>query len=286
MRIASNWSEYELLDVGNGRRLERWGEYLLSRPDPVAIGEPYAPELWKKAHAVYHRSSSGGGRWEYKSKMPTRWQIGYKNLKFVISPTGFKHTGLFPEQAVNWDFYADQLKDRPGAKVLNLFGYTGAATLACLAASASLVHVDASKGMVTWAKENAVASGLDKHPCRWLVDDAAAFLLREQRRGNRYDGIIMDPPSYGRGPSGEVWQLEKELAPLIKNAVALLSDNPIFLVVNGYTSGISPAVSAMLINRYCDKANMVVNSDEIGLPISATEMVLPCGGSALATFDN
>ncbi len=285
MRVATNWSEYELLDVGDGRRLERWGDYLLSRPDPVAIGEPYAPQLWKKAHAVYHRSSSGGGRWDYKANVPTRWQIGYKNLKFVISPTGFKHTGLFPEQAVNWDFYTEQLQNRPDAKILNLFGYTGAATLACLAANASLVHVDASKGMVTWARENVALSGFDKHPCRWLVDDAAAFLLREQRRGNRYDGIIMDPPSYGRGPSGEVWQLEKELAPLIKNALALLSDNPLFLVVNGYTSGISPAVSAMLINRYCDKSGTYVQSDEIGLNISGTNMVLPCGGSAIATFE-
>ncbi len=284
MRTSSHWSDYKLLDVGDGRRLERWGDYLLSRPDPVAIGEPYAPHLWDKADAVYHRSSSGGGSWEYRTKLPERWNISYRDLKFVISPTGFKHTGLFPEQAVNWDFYAERLKNRPGAKVLNLFGYTGAATLACLAASAQLVHVDASKGMVAWARENAQLSGLEKHPCRWLVDDAAAFLLREQRRGNKYDGIIMDPPSYGRGPSGEIWQIEKELAPLISNAVALLSDEPLFLTVNGYTAGISPAVSAMLINRYCDRGGMKVEADEIGIAVEGTNMVLPCGGSAIATF--
>ncbi len=284
MRVTSQWSDYKLLDVGNGRRLELWGEYLLSRPDPVAIGERCFPELWEKADAVYHRSTSGGGSWEYKKKLPQRWNISYRNLRFVISPTGFKHTGLFPEQAVNWDFYTEKLSSRPGAKILNLFGYTGAATLACLAAGAQLVHVDASKGMVSWARENALLSGLQELPCRWLIDDATAFLLREQRRGNRYDGIIMDPPSYGRGPSGEVWQIEQELAPLIKNASELLSDDPLFLVVNGYTSGISPAVSAMLVQRYCDIDSLSVEADEIGLPIEGTNMVLPCGGSAIATF--
>ncbi len=284
MRFSSDWEEYCLLDVGDGRRLERWGEYILSRPDPVAIGEVSFPLLWKDADAIYHRSATGGGRWEYKKKLPERWEIGYKSLKFIISPTGFKHTGLFPEQAVNWDFYINKLKNRPGAKVLNLFGYTGAATIACLSAGANLVHLDAAKGMVTWARENAELNNLSDKPCRWLIDDAARFLLREQRRGNRYDGIIMDPPSYGRGPTGEVWQLEKELAPLIKNAASLMSDNPLFLVVNGYTAGISPGVSAMLLNRYCDRPGMTVTSDEIGLQIKETLMILPCGGSAIAEW--
>ncbi len=285
MRFSTDWKDYSLLDIGDGRRLERWGDYILSRPDPVAIAKQSFPELWNTADAVYHRATTGGGQWEYKKKLPLRWEIGYKDLRFIISPTGFKHTGLFPEQAVNWDFYREKLKGRPSAKVLNLFGYTGAATLACLSAGASLVHLDAAKGMVSWARENAEASGLSDKPCRWLIDDAARFLQREQRRGNRYDGIIMDPPSYGRGPSGEVWQLEKELAPLIQNATAILSDTPLFLVVNGYTAGISPAVSAMLLNRYCDRQGMQVTSDEIGLPVAGTGMVLPCGGSAIACWD-
>ncbi len=285
MRFTSDWEDYSLLDVGNGRRLERWGEYILSRPDPVAIGEVNFPQLWKNADAIYHRAATGGGSWEYKKKLPERWQIGYKDLKFIISPTGFKHTGLFPEQAVNWDFYIERLKDREGAKVLNLFGYTGGATLACLYGGANLVHLDAAKGMVAWARENAELSNLSGRPCRWLIDDAARFLQREQRRGNRYDGIIMDPPSYGRGPSGEVWQLEKELSTLIKDAVSLLSENPLFLVVNGYTAGISPAVSAMLINRYCEKDGLTVTSDEIGLPVQNSSMILPCGGSAIATWN-
>ncbi len=285
MRYSPDWEEYSLLDIGNGRRLERWGEYLLSRPDPVAIGEPLYPELWNDADAVYHRASSGGGSWEYRKKMPERWEIGYKNLQFKISPTGFKHTGLFPEQAVNWDFYTNKLKGKSGATVLNLFGYTGAATLACLSAGASVVHLDAAKGMVAWARENAALSGLADKPCRWIVDDASRFLQREQRRGNRYDGIIMDPPSYGRGPSGEVWQLEKELAPLIKNAASLLSDNSLFLAVNGYTAGISPAVSAMLLNIYCNRGDAKVSSDEIGILVKDTNIVLPCGGTAVAEWN-
>ncbi len=253
MRPADTWKDYELLDATDGNRLERWGETLLVRPDPQVVWKtPQQSPLWAKADAVYHRSNQGGGEWEYRRRLPEKWKItcgeGEDKLTLIVSPTGFKHTGVFPEQAVNWAWYAKKIRaaGRP-IKVLNLFGYTGGATLACAAAGATVCHVDASKGIVAWGKDNAAASGLADRPIRWLVDDCAKFVAREKRRGNTYDGIIMDPPSYGRGPGGEIWKLEDCIYDLISQCEEVLSDKPLFFAVNSYTTGLSPAVMEYML---------------------------------------
>ena len=283
MRAADNRIDYELSDATDGNRLERWGKTILVRPDPQVIwktGE--SSPLWKSANAVYHRSASGGGQWEYRRRMPEKWQITYGDICMVVSPTGFKHTGVFPEQAVNWDAYARLIAaaERP-IRVLNLFGYTGGATLACAAAGASVCHVDASKGMVAWGRENAAASGLADKPVRWIVDDCAKFVAREIRRGVRYDGIIMDPPSYGRGPGGEVWKLEDSIYDFIDLCAGVLSDEPLFVAVNSYTTGLSPSVMEyMLRARVCPRWGGHTACDEIGLPVTATGGVVPCGATA------
>lgn len=286
MRAADNWKDYELIDATDGNRLERWGKTILVRPDPQVIwktGE--SSPLWKSANAVYHRSASGGGQWEYRRRMPEKWQITYGDICMVVSPTGFKHTGVFPEQAVNWDAYARLIAaaERP-IRVLNLFGYTGGATLACAAAGASVCHVDASKGMVAWGRENAAASGLADKPVRWIVDDCAKFVAREIRRGVRYDGIIMDPPSYGRGPGGEVWKLEENIDGLIELCAGVLSEQPLFVAVNSYTTGLSPSVMAYILRMRVQKTHGgTAQCDEIGLPVTATGGVVPCGATALWT---
>ena len=284
MRAANNWKDYELLDTSRGERLERWGDIILIRPDPQILWDtPRKDPRWKQAHARYHRSNTGGGQWERYRPIPDSWQISYGDLQFALKPMGFKHTGLFPEQAVNWDLMSDliQKENRP-VKVLNLFGYTGAATLACVAAGAHVTHVDASKGMVAWGKENAVASGLADKPMRWLVDDCVKFVQREQRRGNTYDGILMDPPSYGRGPGGEVWKLEEQVYPLVAECVKILSDNPLFFLINSYTTGLSPSVMQYVLGTLLPKGiGGTLSADEIGLPVTANGMVLPCGATAM-----
>lgn len=284
MRAANNWKDYELLDTSRGERLERWGDIILIRPDPQILWDtPRKDPRWKQAHARYHRSNTGGGQWERYRPIPDSWQISYGDLQFALKPMGFKHTGLFPEQAVNWDLMSDLIKkeNRP-VKVLNLFGYTGAATLACVAAGAHVTHVDASKGMVAWGKENAVASGLADKPMRWLVDDCVKFVQREQRRGNTYDGILMDPPSYGRGPGGEVWKLEEQVYPLVAECVKLLSDDPLFFLINSYTTGLSPSVMQYVLGTLLPKdIGGSLSADEIGLPVTANGMVLPCGATAM-----
>ena len=284
MRVADGWQEYELLDATEGFRLERWGKAVLQRPDPQVLwGAEKKAAAWQKVDAVYHRSEKGGGAWEYHKKLPERWSIAYRDLTLLVSPTGFKHTGIFPEQAVNWDAYARWIAaaKRP-VKVLNLFGYTGGATLACLAAGASVTHVDASKGMVAWARENAVASGFADRPVRWLVDDCAKFVAREQRRGGRYDAIIMDPPSYGRGPGGEVWKLEEAIWPLLEQTTEVLADDPLFFAVNSYTTGLAPAAMGYMLQLLLPpRFGGAVHSGEIGLPVRATGGVLPCGATAL-----
>ena len=281
MFLADKWKDYELVDASGAEKLEYWGKYLLRRPDPLAAwDEKSAKDLWKKTDATYHRSSSGGGKWEFfNKKFPERWEINYGDLKFNIKPMGFKHTGLFPEQAVNWDWFSSLIKNagRP-IRVLNLFAYTGGATVAALSAGAEVVHVDASKGMVTWAKENVVSSGLSDRPVRYIVDDVKKFVMREQRRGREYEAIIMDPPSYGRGPNGEVWKIEDELYPLVKECMKILSDKPLFFLINSYTTGLSAQVltnilSLTIKNQFGGK----IESDEIGLPIKSSGLVLPCG---------
>lgn len=284
MRVAKNWKDYELLDTGDGERLERWGNILLIRPDPQILWHtPRKDPRWQTAHARYLRSGTGGGHWETRRPIPESWQIGYKDLRFNLKPMGFKHTGLFPEQAVNWDQMAEWIRaaNRP-IRVLNLFGYTGGATLACVAAGAHVTHVDASKGMVAWGRENAVDSGLADRPMRWLVDDCGKFVQRELRRGNTYDAILMDPPSYGRGPGGEVWKLEEQIYDLVAECVKLLSDNPLFFLINSYTTGLSPAVMQyVLASLMQPKYGGEVTADEIGLPVTATGLVLPCGATAM-----
>ncbi len=284
MRVADNWKDYELLDASRGERLERWGDILLIRPDPQILWDtPRRDPRWKQAHARYHRSNTGGGQWERLRPLPDAWQISYGELKFALKPMGFKHTGLFPEQAVNWDTMASLIKDadRP-IKVLNLFGYTGGATLACVAAGAHVTHVDASKGMVAWGKENAVSSGLADRPMRWLVDDCGKFVQRELRRGNTYDGILMDPPSYGRGPGGEVWKLEEQIYPLVQECVKLLSGKPLFFLINSYTTGLSPSVMQYVLGSLLPRGiGGALSADEIGLPVTASGMVLPCGATAM-----
>lgn len=283
MREAE-WKDYELIDTSKGERLERWGNIILIRPDPQIIWETEKKNpLWKQAHARYHRSSSGGGKWQTYKKIPDVWEIGYKDITFRIKPMGFKHTGVFPEQAVNWDFVDSTIrKSNRQLNVLNLFAYTGGATLACANAGAKVCHLDASKGMVQWAKENSVASELYDKPIRWLVDDCLKFVQREQRRGNKYDGIIMDPPSYGRGPNGEVWKLEEQLFNLVNECVKVLSNKPEFFILNSYTTGLSPAVMQYLLGAILiPKFGGVVTADEIGLKVTETGLVLPCGSTAI-----
>lgn len=286
MWIADNWKDYEVIDCSKGEKLERWGEYILVRPDPQVIWDtPRTDGRWNKKNGHYHRSAKGGGEWEFFD-LPQEWSIRYRDLAFRLKPFSFKHTGLFPEQAVNWDWFSSIIKeaktkspDRP-LKVLNLFAYTGGATLAAAAAGASVTHVDASKGMVTWAKENAAASGLSDAPIRWLVDDCVKFVEREIRRGNTYDGIIMDPPSYGRGPKGEIWKIEESVFPLIELAAKLLSKEALFFLVNSYTTGLQPAVlTYMMHTALVPKFGGRVEASEIGLPVSSNGLVLPCGAS-------
>ena len=282
MWIANNWNDYQVIDCSEGEKLERWGSYLLVRPDPQVIWDtPRTQKGWKKPNAHYHRSKKGGGEWELFD-LPEQWTIRYEplNLTFNLKPFSFKHTGLFPEQATNWDWFSDLIKkaNRP-IKVLNLFAYTGGATLAAASAGASVTHVDASKGMVTWAKENAVSSGLGDAPIRWIVDDCVKFVEREIRRGNHYDAIIMDPPSYGRGPKGEIWKIEEAVYPLIKLCAKLLTDHPLFFLVNSYTTGLQPAVLHYMIQTALSDYKGTVSAEEIGLPVASTGLVLPCGAS-------
>ena len=281
MRYSSAWKDYELIDCSSGERLERWGDKILIRPDPQVIwNTPKDMHLWSRADAVYHRSNTGGGHWQVNGALPQSWKIAYKDLTFNVKTMGFKHTGIFPEQAVNWDMVSKLIKaQNREVKVLNLFAYTGGATLAAAAAGASVTHVDASKGMVTWAKENAVASGLGDAPIRWLVDDCVKFVEREIRRGNHYDAIIMDPPSYGRGPKGEIWKIEDCIHDLIKLCTKILSDEPLFFLINSYTSGLAPAVLTYMLSTELKKFGGHVDSQEIGLPVSSNGLVLPCGAS-------
>ena len=274
---ADQWKDYEVLDTSGGEKLERWGDYLLVRPDPQVIwNTPKDLPGWRKMNGHYYRSSKGGGEWEFFD-LPKQWEIAYKDLRFNLKPFSFKHTGLFPEQAVNWDWFSDKIKNagRP-VKVLNLFAYTGGATLAAAAAGAAVTHVDASKGMVNWAKENAKSSGLEAAPIRWLVDDCMKFVEREIRRGNHYDGIIMDPPSYGRGPKGEIWKIEDSIYDFIKLCTQILSDAPLFFLVNSYTTGLAPAVLTYMLSTELKRFGGHVDSQEIGLPVTKTGLVLPC----------
>ena len=278
MIISDKWNDYEILDMANGEKLERWGNIILIRPDPQIIWKDKSkPALWKKANAHYHRSKSGGGEWEYIKNVPKAWQIKYKNLTFNLKPMGFKHTGLFPEQAVNWDFMMNKIKNagRP-IKVLNLFAYTGGATVACAAAGASVCHVDSSKGMTAWAKENVASSGLADRPVRFIIDDVIKFVQREIRRGNKYDAIVMDPPSYGRGANGEVWNIEESLYTLVELCKEVLSDKPLFFLINSYTTGLSPTILANILKMTIKKKGKVI-CGEVGLPMKDSEMILPCG---------
>lgn len=282
MWIANEWVDYEVLDCGRGEKLERWGSQILRRPDPQAIWpRAKAAAVWNRADAVYHRSSSGGGRWEIR-KLPEQWAISYKTLTFQLKPMAFKHTGLFPEQAANWDFIMDKIRKagRP-VSVLNLFAYTGGATLAAAAAGASVCHVDASKGMTQWARENAASSGLADRKIRWIVDDCKKFVQREIRRGHRYDAIIMDPPSYGRGPGGETWKIEEDVSDFVALAMQLLSDHPLFVLISSYSTGLAPSVMAYLLGTtVVPRHPGIVEAQEIGVPVTSTNLVLPCGSSA------
>ena len=278
MNIANNWKDYEILDMANGEKLERWGNVILIRPDPQIIWKNRSfPKKWDLANARYNRSSSGGGGWKYNKKMPESWKIKYKDLTFNIKPMGFKHTGLFPEQAVNWDWMISKIKnEKRDIKILNLFAYTGGATVACSYAGASVCHVDSSKGMTTWAKENLASSGLSDRPVRFIVDDVVKFVNREIRRGNKYDGIIMDPPSYGRGTNGEVWKFEDNISDLVELCSKVLSDNPLFFLINSYTTGISSTVLENIL-RLNIKKDGKFSHGEIGLPMTNSKLILPCG---------
>ena len=285
MRAAESWKDYELIDASSGNRLERWGSYLLVRPDPQVIwNTPQNDPGWENADAVYHRSSSGGGSWEYRNRLPEEWTVEWNGLKLIVTPTNFKHTGVFPEQAANWKIY-EELIGSAGRdiRVLNLFGYTGAASLACMRAGAFVCHVDASKGMVAQAKRNAALNGLSDRPCRWIVDDCMKFVLREARRGNRYDAVIMDPPSYGRGPSGEIWKYEDDISDLVNACTDILSDDPLFFALNSYTTGISPSASGYLLSCSMSGYPGEVSADEIGLTVTATGFALPCGSTSIYT---
>ena len=287
MWIADGWNDYEVLDTSAGEKLERWGDYILVRPDPQVIwNTPHKVREWKQKNGHYHRSNKGGGQWEFFD-LPEQWEISYGNLKFHLKPFHFKHTGLFPEQAVNWEWSGNLIREaktkNPGKeiKVLNLFAYTGGATVACADAGAAVTHVDASKGMVTWAKENAAASGLANAPIRYLVDDCVKFVEREIRRGNHYDAIIMDPPSYGRGPKGEIWKIEEKIFPLVQLCTKVLADKPLFFLINSYTTGLQPAVLSYMLNlELKSRVGGTVEADEIGLPVRGKQgLVLPCGAS-------
>lgn len=278
MWIAQDWKDYECIDAANGDKLERWGSVMLCRPDPQVIwGKRCAPKAWSRADAKYNRSASGGGSWSYKNEIPERWEIKYKDLTFNIKPMGFKHTGLFPEQAVNWDWMREKIRARGGGKILNLFAYTGGATVACAKEGAHVTHVDASKGMVAWAKENAASSCVRTENVRYLVDDCMKLVEREIRRGNKYDGIIMDPPSYGRGPGGEIWKLEESLWGFAERCALLLSDNPMFFVINSYTTGLQAGVLKNIMSLTLPNGRFT--ADEIGLPISSSGLALPCGAT-------
>lgn len=286
MWSSTGWKDYELLDCSKGEKLERWGDKILVRPDPQVIWDTDREDMrWRKANARYSRSSTGGGSWDKKS-LPESWQVHYRDLTFNVKPMNFKHTGLFPEQAVNWDYARDKI-ERAGRpiSVLNLFAYTGAATVAALSAGASVCHVDAAKGMVQWAKENAASSGVEDRSVRWIVDDCAKFIAREIRRGHKYDAIIMDPPSYGRGPGGEVWKLENDLVPFVKLCAGVLSDDPLFVIINSYTTGLSASTltyvaQSVFGKRFGGKAV----SDELGLPVTSTGLCLPCGAACRMEF--
>ncbi len=284
MRVASDWQDYRVIDTSNGEKLEYWGDTLLIRPDPQVLWNTERKNpLWNKAAARYIRSNKGGGSWEYHTKVKDSWEISYHDLVFQIKPTGFKHTGLFPEQAVNWNYFRQKIQkaNRP-IKVLNLFAYTGGATLACAAAGAQVCHVDSSKGMVSWARENAKLSGLTNAPIRWIVDDCKKFVEREIRRQSRYDAIIMDPPSYGRGPNGEIWKLEEQIYELVTICSQVLSDNPLFFAINSYTTGISMSVMGYLLGVIVNKRYQGhICTDEIGLPVEESGYILPCGSTAL-----
>lgn len=280
MNTANNWKDYEIIDMADGEKLERWGNVYLVRPDPQIIWkEKTFPNKWKNINARYNRSKTGGGNWEYVNHLPKAWQIKYRDLTFNIKPMGFKHTGLFPEQAVNWDWMIDKIqKAKREIKVLNLFAYTGGATVACSYAGANVCHVDSSKGMVTWAKENIISSGLQKNPVRFIVDDVNKFVNREIRRGNKYDAIIMDPPSYGRGANGEIWQFENNISDLVKLCMKVLSENPLFFLINSYTTGISGTVLENILRINIDsKFKGKFSSGEIGLPMTNSKLILPAG---------
>ena len=280
MIVAKDWQDYKIIDMANGQKLEKWGNITLSRPDPQIIWTNKSfPDKWVKADAIYSRSKTGGGSWSYNKKLPDNWQIKYKKLTFNIKPMGFKHTGLFPEQAVNWDWMIDKIKSsKREVRVLNLFAYTGGASVACLSAGASVCHVDSSKGMVSWAKENVQSSGLSDKKIRYIVDDVNKFVAREIRRGNKYDAIIMDPPSYGRGANGEVWQFENNIYDLVELCSKVLSDDPLFFLINSYTTGISSTVLANILNlTIAKKYKGKVAAGEIGLPMENSKLILPCG---------
>ena len=290
MWIADGWKDYEVIDTSSGEKLERWGDYILLRPDPQVIWNTKREHpLYKKLNGHYHRSTKGGGEWEFFD-LPTEWSINYKDLTFNLKPFSFKHTGLFPEQATNWDWFSSIIKREKARnqereiKVLNLFAYTGGATLAAAKAGAHVTHVDASKGMVAWAKENAISSGLKDAPIRWLVDDCVKFVEREIRRGNKYDAIIMDPPSYGRGPKGETWKIEEAVFPLINICADILKSEPLFFLINSYTTGLQPAVLSYMLNTVLvERFGGKVEADEIGLPVSSNGLILPCGASGRYT---
>lgn len=280
----TKWKDYELLDTSDGNRLERWGDIILVRPDPQVIWKtPKSMLEWNDYSAIYHRSTKGGGVWETKKHVPEAWKISYKNLNFNVKMMNFKHTGIFPEQAVNWDMFETIIKNRKApTNVLNLFAYTGGATLACANAGAKVCHVDASKGMVTWAKENAELSNLKSFPIRWIVDDCEKFVLREIKRNNKYDGLIMDPPSYGRGPRGEIWRIEDNIYEFIKLCKNVLSENAEFFVINSYSTGLSPSVMGYMLSDVLQKKlGGYVYSDEIGIPVSSSELVMPAGATAI-----
>ena len=288
MWIADQWKDYEVIDTSNGEKLERWGKYILVRPDPQVIWNTERRlKEWNKPNGHYHRSSKGGGEWEFH-QLPEEWDISYRDTTFHLKPFSFKHTGLFPEQAANWDWFSKLIREagRP-IRVLNLFAYTGGATVSAAKAGASVAHVDASKGMVSWAKENAASSGLSDAPIRYLVDDCTKFVEREIRRGNKYDAIIMDPPSYGRGPKGEIWKIEDSVFPFIQLTSQLLSDQPLFFLINSYTTGLQPAVLSYMLHTVLDPIHKgKVEADEVGLPVSSNHLVLPCGASGRWTAIN